>query len=101
MYAEGLDSEHEDERLIAGIRYLLPGNFWSEAWIDHEGEARITLERELMLTPRSGIFGEVEYDTRDNWSSQAGLSYIVTQYLSVTALWDSDYGVGAGLTIRF
>lgn len=101
MYAEGLDSEREDERLIAGIRYLLPGNFWSEAWIDHEGEARITLERELMLTPRLGIFGEVEYDTRDNWSSQAGLSYILTQYLSVTALWDSDYGVGAGLTIRF
>ena len=101
VYAEGLDSKREDERLIAGIRYLLPGNFWSEAWIDHEGEARITLERELMLTPRLGIFGEVQYDTRENWSSQAGLTYILTQYLSATALWDSDYGVGAGLTIRF
>ena len=101
VYAEGLDSTFEDERLIAGIRYLLPGNFWAGAWIDHEGQARVTVERELMLTPRLGIFGEVEYDTRDQWSSQAGLNYILTQYFSGTALWDSDYGFGAGLTIRF
>jgi hypothetical protein len=40
-------------------------------------------------------------DTHDQWSSQGGLSYILTQYISATALWDSDYGVGAGFTIRF
>jgi hypothetical protein len=57
--------------------------------------------RELMLTPRIGIFGDVEFDTREKWSYQAGLSYTLTQYLSATALWDSHYGVGAGLTIRF
>jgi len=43
----------------------------------------------------------VEYDTIENWSYQAGLTYALTQYVSATALWDSDYGVGAGLTIRF
>jgi FtsP/CotA-like multicopper oxidase with cupredoxin domain len=101
VYAEGLDGTREEERLIGGIQYLLPGNFHSTAWIDSDGEARISLERELMLTPRLGIFGEAEYDTREKWSYQAGMEYILTQYVSATALWDSDYGIGAGVTIRF
>ena len=101
VYAEGNDFTSEDERLIAGIRYLLPVNLRSSVWIDSDGEARINVMRELMLTPRIGIFGDVEYDTREQWSYQAGLSYTLAQSLSVTALWDSDYDVGAGLTIRF
>ncbi len=101
VYAEGVNSTREDERAIAGIRYLLPGNFQSQAWIDDKGEARFMLERELMLTPRLGIFSEVEYDTAEKWSYQAGAEYILTQYISANALWDSHYGLGAGLTIRF
>ena len=101
VHAEGVDWTREDERLVGGVRYLLPGNFLSTAWIDSDGEVRITLDRELMLTPRLSIFGEVEYDTRDNWSYQAGLSYLLTKSLSATALWDSNYGVGAGMTVRF
>ena len=78
VYAEGNDFTAEDERLIAGIRYLLPGNFHSSAWIDSDGEARIKVMRELMLTPRIGIFGDVEYDTREQWSYLAGLSVMLT-----------------------
>jgi len=101
VYGEGVNSTREDERLIAGIRYLLPGNFGSQTWIDDEGEARFMLDRELMLTPRLGIFGEMEYDTLEDWSYQAGMTYVLTQYISATALWDSTYGVGAGFAFRF
>ncbi|MEY4245247.1 MAG: hypothetical protein RLZZ245_2832 [Verrucomicrobiota bacterium] len=101
VYAEGNDFTAEDQHLIAGIRYLLPGNFLSSAWIDSDGEAQIQVMRELMLTPRIGIFVDVEYDTREQWFYQAGLSYTLTQSLSATALWDSNFGVGAGFTIRF
>jgi FtsP/CotA-like multicopper oxidase with cupredoxin domain len=101
IHAEGIDWTREDEQLVGGVRYLLPGNFLSTAWVDSDGEARISLDRELMLTPRLGIFGEVEYDTRDDWSYQAGMSYLLSEYLSATALWDSEYGLGAGVTIRF
>lgn len=101
VYAEGVDGVREDERLIGGIRYLLPGNFASSTWVDSDGEARVSIERELMLTPRLGIFGETEYDTREKWSYQAGAEFIFTQYLSATALWDSHHGVGAGFTVRF
>lgn len=101
VHAEGTDWTREDERLVGGVRYLLPGNFLSTAWVDSDGEARFSLDRELMLTPRLSAFGEMEYDTRDAWSYQAGLSYVLTKSLSATALWDSEYGVGAGITVSF
>ncbi len=101
VYAEGNNSDSETERAVAGIGYLLPGNFMSRAWIDSDAGARVMLDREIMLTPRLGIFGEVEYDTQDKWSSQTGLSYLINQYFSATTLWDSDYGFGAGITLRF
>jgi len=101
VYAEGTDFESEAERLIAGVRYTLPLNVRMSAWIDDEAEARFTFDRGLMLTPRVGIFGEAQYDTRESWSYQGGLSYMLHENLSATSLWDSDYGLGAGFTIQF
>lgn len=86
---------------IAGIDYLLPINLTVTLWIDSDGDARISVGRELMLTPRIGIFEEVEYGSHDLWSSQASTSYRINQSLAVTGLWDSNYGVGAGVTLRF
>lgn len=101
VYGEGNDQDIEKERLIAGVNYLLPMNLQSSLWIDSDGGARVSLMRELMLTPRLGIFGEAEYDTREKWSYQAGMSYLLTENLSATALWDTKYGVGAGITLRY
>ncbi len=101
VYGEGVDFNRDTERLIAGVNYLLPLNLGATAWVDSDGGARVTVGRELMLTPRLGIFGEVEYDTHDHWSYQGGASYRLSQTFSATALWDSVYGVGAGITLRF
>lgn len=100
-FEDGGDFEFESERYIAGLRYTLPLNFHASAWVDHEGESRVVLERELMLTPRLGIFGEVEFDTQEYWSGQAGTSYLINENFSATGLWDSNYGWGAGLTFKF
>jgi len=101
VYGEGAGFTRGTERLIAGVNYLLPLNFIATAWVDSDGGARVKVGRDLMLTPRLGIFAEVEYDTHEKWSYQGGASYRLTQSLSATALWDSVYGVGAGLTVRF
>ncbi len=101
VYGEGNDDGVETERLIGGVNYLLPGNVWASAWVDSDGGARVSLDRELMLTPRLGVFGEVEYDTHEDWSFQAGASYLITPNLSATGLWDSVYGWGAGVSVRF
>lgn len=100
-YLEGIDSDLDVERPIVGLSYLLPGNIMTTAWIDDEAEARITFERELMLTPRLGIFGDAEYDTLEDWSYQGGISYMINENFSATGVWDSDYGVGGGFTIKF
>jgi FtsP/CotA-like multicopper oxidase with cupredoxin domain len=101
VYGEGVDFNRDTERLIAGVNYLLPLNLGATAWVDSDGGARVTVGRELMLTPRLGIFGEVEYDTHDDWSYQGGATYRLSQSFSATALWDTDYGFGAGTTFRF
>lgn len=101
VYGEGNDQEIGKERLIAGVNYLLPMNFQSSAWVDSDGGARVSVMRGLMPTPRLGIFGEVEYDTHEDWTYQAGASYLLTENLSATALWDSVFGVGAGITLRY
>ncbi len=107
VYAEGsiMDDlsewRSETEQFIAGIRYALPLNFMTSSWVGSDGEARVTLERGLMLTPRIGVFGEVEFDTRESWSYQTGASYLINGNLSLTGLWDSKYGFGAGLTANF
>lgn len=101
VYAEGVDFDSKTERFIAGLRYTLPLNFATSSWIDSDGEARFKIGRELMLTPRLGIFGDAEYDTREKWSGQAGMSYMLNENVSATALWDSAYGVGGGFTIKF
>jgi FtsP/CotA-like multicopper oxidase with cupredoxin domain len=101
VYLDGVDGTREDIRPIVGLDYLLPLNFHAAAWVDDEGEARVTLEREIMLTPRLGVFGEAEYDTIEGWSYQGGASYLIKKNISATALWDTDYGVGGGVTLRF
>ena len=78
------------------LSYLLPGNFHAKAWADFDGGVRVSIDRELMLTPRLGVFGELEYDSHEDWSYQGGASYLINQTVSVTALWDSKYGGGSG-----
>jgi FtsP/CotA-like multicopper oxidase with cupredoxin domain len=96
------DSDAWDEtRGVLGIRYLLPLNIESRTWIDTEGGARFQLEKEFMMTPRIGIFGEVEYDTHHLWEGKAGLSYLVTKNISLIGQWHSEYIWGGGVQVRF
>ena len=68
---------------------------------------RSPLKHTVDVSPTSTTVIEFDAVERGDWFFhchllyQAGLSYTLTQALSATALWDSDYGVGAGLTIRF
>ena len=97
----GEGSSMDDIRGIFGLRYLLPLNFKSTAWLDTDGGARFILEKTLDLTPRLGLQGEVEYDTHKQWESKIGLSYLILKNLSLITNWHSEYGFGAGLQIRF
>jgi len=97
----GEESTTENTRGVAGVRYLLPLNFDTMVWVDTDGGARISLEKEFALTPRLSLMSEVEYDTHELWEGKAGLSYTLTNNVSLLGQWHSEFGWGGGLQVRF
>jgi len=88
-------------RAIIGFNYRLPLFVWANISLDSEGDARFTLAKRFQLTPRLGVWGRVFYDTGTHWEWNAGADYTLTRSTSLTASYNSDYGLGAGLLFRF
>ncbi len=95
------NDEDAGNRAIAGFNYRLPLMAWATVTIDSEGDARLTLAKRFQLTPRLGVWGETFYDTGTRWEWSAGADYTLTRHLSLAASYHSDFGVGAGVLIRF
>jgi hypothetical protein len=96
---EGWDSE--EWRGILGLKYLLPLNLESTFWVDTDTGGRITLEKELALTPRLGLHGGVEYDSHDRWEGSVGLHYLLTKNAGLVGRWHSEFGFGVGISLAF
>lgn len=86
---------------IAGLQYILPLLISADLWLDTEGEARMTLEKELRLTDRLSAFGESEYDTESGWEWQAGLGWTVSKTVAVIGKYHSEHEAGIGLLLSF
>jgi FtsP/CotA-like multicopper oxidase with cupredoxin domain len=93
----GVDETHG----VVGLRYLLPLNIESFAWVDEEGDNRYGLEKEFMLTPRLSLFGEWEYDTLDGHEGNGGLSFMLSKGVSLLVQRHSEYEWGGGVQVRF
>ena len=94
------DPDAED-RAVIGFNYRLPLLVWSSVSLDSEGDARITLAKEFQLTSRLSAFGRVEYDTNTEWEWTAGADYTLSRTTSIITQYHSEYGLGAGIQIRF
>jgi CopA family copper-resistance protein len=97
----GVRDDLENARAVLGIRYLLPLNVESRAWIDSSLGARFNLEKTFVLTQRLELIGEVQYDTHEEWEGKTDLTYMILKNLSLIGRWHSDYGFGGGLVVRF
>jgi FtsP/CotA-like multicopper oxidase with cupredoxin domain len=95
------DDDGTDTRAVAGFNYRLPLRIQSRVSLDSEGDARFEVGHEIPLTSRLSAFGRVEYDTGTEWEWAAGASYTLSKAFSVTAQFHSEYGLGAGLSVRF
>jgi hypothetical protein len=75
--------------------------FESTVWVDTEGEARLSLEREIQITDRLYAFGEFQYDTdsKEEWLAGAGL--ILSKHFSIVGQYHSEYKGGIGINIRY
>jgi len=84
--------------VIAGIAYTLPMLFIADFRVDGNGKFRFQLSREdVPVTSRLRFNMMINTDKE----YMAGLRYIVTKYISISSHYDSDMGLGAGLTFTY
>lgn len=102
LNVEGLNRDSEFTRGVGGMKYLLPYNIESRIQLDHRLDVRLAFEKEMMITPRIGLDGEVQYDTRHSeWEGAAGASYIIYKNILLIGKWHSDYRFGGGISTFF
>ena len=95
----GQTSNKENRKtVVAGISYTLPMLFMADMRIDGNGKLRFQLGREdVPITKRLRFNMMVNTDKE----YMAGFRYIVSKYINLSTHYDSDMGLGAGITITY
>jgi len=90
-----------DAHAYAAVNYLLPYMIESQLRINHEGDLRLGLEKELQLTNRFELHLEAEYDTDEKEEWAAELAYTVNKKIDLVMKKHSKYDFGVGIKLRF
>jgi hypothetical protein len=81
-----------------GVQYTLPLLVKADARFDTDGKFRFQLEREdVPLSKRLRFNFMVNTDKE----YMTGFRYVITKYFSLSTHYDSDMGLGAGITITY
>ncbi len=84
--------------IVAGVAYTLPMLFIADARVDGNGKFRFQFSREdIPITSRLRFAMMINTDKE----YMAGFRYIVTKYFNLSTHYDSDMGIGAGITITY
>lgn len=105
---------------IAGIRFFTPYMFNLDVRVDNQLRPEVRISREIMIFPRTAIFGNYEYQADFGWVNElteggtnkslnyrgettwsAGVEYFLSRNFSLMASYDNRFGAGGGLSIRF
>ncbi|WP_199269731.1 multicopper oxidase domain-containing protein [Mucilaginibacter lacusdianchii] len=93
-----ISNKNNRHTVVAGLAYTLPMLFVADARIDGNGKLRFQLGRDdIALTSRLRF--SIVGNTDKEYS--IGLRYIVNKNFSVSSHYDSDMGLGAGLTLTY
>ena len=97
MFGQESNKDHRNT-VVTGIAYTLPMLVIADARIDGDGKFRFQISREdVSVTPRLRFNFMINTDKE----YAAGLRYILTKYFSLSTHYDSDMGLGAGITITY
>jgi len=84
--------------VIAGIAWTLPMLVIADARVDGNGKFRFQLSREdVPVAPRLRFNWMINTDKE----YMAGFRYIATKYFSLSTHYDSDMGLGGGITFTY
>lgn len=93
-----VSNKENRKTVVAGIAYTLPMLVVADARIDGDGKLRFQLGREdIPVSKRMRANFMINTDKE----YAAGLRYILGKYISLSSHYDSDMGVGAGLTFTY
>lgn len=82
----------------AGLTYFLPMLIMAEGRIDHKGHLRLQLSRhDIAITRRARLNFAVNTDKEYS----VGTKYILARNLAISGNYDSDYGLGIGLSFIY
>ncbi len=91
-------NKNNRKTVVAGLAYTLPMLFVADARVDGNGKFRFQLSREdVPITKRLRF--NIMLNTDKEY--MAGFRYIVSKYFSLSTHYDSDMGLGAGVTINY
>jgi hypothetical protein len=93
-----LNTKDNRRQFEVGLIYLLPFFVEAEVRADPTGRFRAQLQRrDMPITTRIFFDGKINTDKE----YLMGLRYFFSRTFSISALYDSDYGIGAGISIRY
>ena len=97
--AFGQESNQSNRKaFVAGFEYTLPMLLRAQARIDSKGKLRFQLGREdIPLTPRLRL----SFVGNTDKEYMAGFRYILRKWVALSTHYDSDMGLGAGITITY
>jgi len=91
-------NKNDRKTVVAGLAYTLPTLTVADIRVDGNGKLRFQLSREdIPVTPRLRFAWMLNTDKE----YMAGFRYILTKYINLSTHYDSDMGIGAGITITY
>ncbi|MEJ7610499.1 MAG: multicopper oxidase domain-containing protein [Ferruginibacter sp.] len=91
-------NKNKRSAVVAGVAYTLPMLFVADGRVDGDGKFRFQLSREdIPVSPRLRF--NIMFNTDKEY--MAGFRYILTKYFSLSSHYDSDMGIGAGITFTY
>jgi FtsP/CotA-like multicopper oxidase with cupredoxin domain len=99
LHSSGPDSTLENRKLATlGVQYILPMFLLTDLRVDHKGKFRFQISRsDLALTSRLRFDGLWNTDKE----YEMGLRYIITKRFSLSANYDSHFGLGGGIVFTY
>ena len=93
-----VSNKNDRKTFVVGVQYTLPFLFVADARVDGDGKFRFQMSREdIPVTPR------LRFSLMGNTDKEymAGFRYIVSKWFAVSTHYDSDMGLGAGVTLTY
>jgi FtsP/CotA-like multicopper oxidase with cupredoxin domain/uncharacterized Zn finger protein (UPF0148 family) len=93
-----VSNKNNRKSFTVGIQYITPWLMLADARIDGDGKLRFQLSREdIPVTPRLrfAFMGNTDKEY------MAGFRYIVSKWFALSTHYDSDMGIGAGITLTY